>query len=185
MIGRLRRLVVEAKTAAGAARRKFVADNLDQEPRIGSYQWFYYPMVVLINLYCAAVADEQTAALQAIGQWALTCWLVLGLACPVLALTGRVLTAQAAKAQPLQPNPGVGGAYLQLTGDGGVWATILIYFACWLSVFDWGDPLYTTGYFLMGIPGGFMFTVRSVWRVRQTRRRARLIRLRLQNRGLA
>lgn len=173
------------RRALAEATRRFVVDNLNSEPRIGSFQWFYYPMLTVIGLYCALVADAQTTSLQSIGQWALVGWISLTVACPVLALIGRLLTNHAAKAEPLQPNPGVGGAWLQLTGDGGVWLTILIYFACWVNVFDWGDPLYTTGYFLMGIPGGFLFTLRSIWRLRQTRQRARIIRIRRQNRGLA
>lgn len=138
-------------------------------------------MIVLDGLYTWLAADEFTLAItHTLGPLPAGGWLALTLLCPVLSLTGRVLTGRAAKAEPDQPNPGVAGAWLQLTGDGGVWFTILTYFVCWVNVFRWGDPLYTTFYFLMGIPGGALFTLRSSRRLIQIRRRRRLIRLRRQ-----
>lgn len=191
MIRQLRQLAdaaarVPAAAAAFAttARRRFVANNLDQEPRIGVFQWFYYPMFVVDGLYTWLVADEYTKAITGtLGPLVAAGWLLLTLSCPIIALTGRVLTYTASKAPPGQPNPGVAGAYLQLTGDGGVWFTILVYFVCFANTFEWGQPLYTTFYFLMGIPGGFMFTLRSVYRLRQVRRRVELLRQRRRHRG--
>ena len=62
---------------------------------------------------------------------------------------------------------------MQFAGDGGVWGLILVYTACLINTTYWGQPLYVTIYFLMGIPGGFMFTLRSMRRLRQIKRRER------------
>jgi hypothetical protein len=147
-----------------------------KEERIQDYQAFYYPMIATAGIYCWLVADDLTTALNgALGGWAYNGWLALNIVCPILARLGRRLTANAAKKAEGEANPGVAGALLQLTGDGGVFGAIVIYFICFCSVFYWGMPMYTTFFFLMGIPGGFLFTLRSVQRWLEIRRREKRI----------
>lgn len=149
-------------------KRRFLAD-LDAE-RISSFQSFYYPMIMVAGLYCGFGADAPTAALaDTLGRPVYLGWLCLNIACPMSTLLGRRLYAKAATAQPGQPNPAAGAAAMQLVGDGGVWGAILIYFGCFVNTFYWGQGIYPTFFFLMGIPGGFMFTLRSWRRWRQIR----------------
>lgn len=151
------------------------------EERAEDLQRVYYPMLMVAGLYCWLGSDEMTKPLTAmIGQGpvsstAIGAFIGLHLVCPVLTLAGRRLTKKTSKIPHGEPNPGVGAAMAQLSGDGGILGAILIYFACIVGSFEWGQPMYTTFYFLMGIPGGFLFTLRSWRRWRQIKKRGRRI----------
>lgn len=155
-----------------ARRRKFLYD-IDQE-RISSFQSFYYPMVFVAGLYLAFGADEPTRALaDTLGSTAFHSWLALHFICPPATLIGRRMWRKADTAAAGEPNSGLLGARLQLLGDGGVWAAICIYVACLINTSYWGSAIYPSFYLLMGVPGGFMFTLRSWRRLRQINERAR------------
>jgi hypothetical protein len=51
-----------------------------------------------------------------------------------------------------------------------VWGAIITYIACVINTSLWGQGLYGAFFVLMGVPGGFMFTLRSVRRLLQIRR---------------
>lgn len=156
-------------------RRRFL-QNLDEE-RISSFQTFYYWMIVLAGLYIWLVAEEPTRALlDTLGPGVYEGWVVLNLVCPLMTLIGRKLYNKSADIGEGKPNPAYGAALLQLWGDAGVWSAILIYAGCFFTTFYWGEPLYATFFFLMGIPGGFRFTWRSWRRIRQIHRTERRLR---------
>lgn len=148
-----------------------------REERIQDYQAFYYPMIATAGVYCWLVADDLTTAMEPVlGGWSYGGWLALNIICPIIARVGRHMTAHAATKVEGENNPAVMGALLQLTGDAGVFGAIIIYFVCFCAVFYWGMPMYTTFFFLMGIPGGFLFTIRSVQRWNEIRAREKKLR---------
>lgn len=148
-------------------RRHVFLMNLDEE-KITSWQWFYYPMIVFAGVYLWLGADEPTKVLiDNLGPHVYEGWLTLNIVPPVMTLVGRRLYAKAATYPEGAPNPGYGAALLQLWGDLGVWSAILIYALCTFNTTEWGQPLYATFYFAMGIPGGFLFSLRSWRRLRE------------------
>lgn len=157
-------------------RRKF--DLRVSQELIADYQRFYYPMIMCAGLYCAFVAEDQAKGLDQLtgSHVAFIGWLALNIVCPIGTLIGRRIFARSATKRPGEANQAPLGAYLQLWCDGGVWAAILIYFACWFMSFHWGDAMYTTWFFLMGLPGGFLFTYRSWQRVHGMERRRKRLR---------
>lgn len=152
--------------------REFLVD-LD-EGKIRSYQTMYYVLITVAGVNLMFVADEPPQMLQdSLGPQYYAAWLVLNLVCPPMALFGRWITSRAAKKPPGQPNSAYGAAVLQLAGDGGVWGAIIVYVACVINTTWWGQGLYGAFFVLMGVPGGFMFALRSARRLLQIKRRER------------
>jgi hypothetical protein len=175
-------MIARARAAIDKTRARWRRFELRvDEERAETLQRVYYPMLVVAGLYCWLGSDEMTKPLtKMIGEGPLTAFTLGGfiglhLVCPVLTLIGRRLTARTATIPAGEPNPGVGAALLQLSGDGGILGAILIYFGCIVGSFEWGQPMYTTFYFLMGVPGGFLFTLRSWRRWKQIQRRGKRI----------
>jgi hypothetical protein len=100
-------------------------------------------------------------------------WLWMNFLCPTLTLIGRRLTTVAAGVEPGQPNPAYGAAWLQLTGDSGVWMGVIVYAVCVFHDGWWKEHLYVVAFMSMGILGGGMFTLRSLRRLAQINRRDR------------
>jgi hypothetical protein len=162
----IRRTVEVALAKAVVAYHKAL-EEIDNES-IRGYQRFYYPTVMLAGLYLWLAADEPTQALaDTLGSVAYTGWLLLHFICPPAALIGRRVYGRG-------EDSGIRGtlylgARLQLIGDAGVWAAICIYVACLINTAYWGQAIYPSFYLLMGVPGGFRFTLRSWRRLRQLR----------------
>lgn len=150
------------------ARRRRYLRELDNES-VAGYQRGYYPVIMLAGLYLAIGADEPTRALaDTLGAPSYHAWLLLHFICPPIALYGRYVYDQTDLATRQKF-----GARLQLIGDGGLWAAICIYVACLLNTSYWGSAIYPSFYLLMGVPGGFRFTLRSWRRLQQANQRAR------------
>lgn len=156
--------LIAALEYAIGARQRFLQDIDDESIR--GYQKWYYPTIIVAGLYCWLGADQPTQALAVtLGQVAYSSWLLLHFLCPPAALIGRWVYDRGerlGKRDTLYL-----GARLQLIGDAGVWAAILIYVACLINTTYWGAAIYPSFYLLMGIPGGFRFTLRSWRRLRQ------------------
>lgn len=154
-------------------RRRRFFENLDEES-IRGFQTMYYWFIVCAGLYQVVSNGPPEAVAVSLGHPYYEGWVWLNVACPPMTLIGRRIFSKVGKdSEPGDPNGSHGAALLMLAGDGGVFGLIVIYTACLVNTVYWGQPLYTTIYFLMGIPGGFMFTLRSVRRLMQIRRRAR------------
>jgi hypothetical protein len=139
---------------------------------IASFQAMYYTLIITAGLYLvfAATAPPQNVE-PVMGHPQYQWWLGLNIVCPAMSLIGRRLTTRAGKAAPGEPNPGLGAAWMQLTGDAGVWFAIILYVWCVAATSWWGQGLYGAFFVLMGIPGGGMFTLRSFRRLLQIKRR--------------
>lgn len=166
-------LLARVRRMAKARRRKFF-ETLDTES-IRGFQTMYYWFIIFAGLYLVFGASGPPEAIAvSLGHPYYEGWVWLNIVCPLMTLWGRRVYDNAGKrAAPGEPNSSRAGATLQFAGDGGVWGLILIYTACLINTTYWGQPLYVTIYFLMGIPGGFMFTLRSARRLRQIKRRER------------
>lgn len=168
----LRKSLYTILLALEIKRKRFLI-TLDAE-RISGFQAFYYPMISFAGVYLWLIADQPTEALlQALGPYVYEGWLTLNIVCPQMTLFGRRLYSKAATVKPGKSNSSYGAAWLQFWGDAGVWGAILIYAACLFNSYFIGQPLYTAFYFLMGIPGGFMFTLRSWRRIHEIHRTER------------
>lgn len=151
-------------------RRKFYSD-LDAES-IRQFQTMYYWLIVFAGIYQIISLGPPEAVASSLGHPYYEFWVLLNILCPPMTLIGRRIFIRVGRdTLPGEPNSSRGAALLMLAGDGGVWGLILIYTACLVNTAYWGQPLYTTIYFLMGIPGGFMFTLRSSRRLVQIKRR--------------
>jgi hypothetical protein len=102
-------------------------------------------------------------------------WLWMNFICPMLTLLGRRLTTRAAHVEPGKPNSAMGAAWLQLTGDSGVWMGVILYTTCVFNNGWWREHLYVVAFVSMGIMGGGMFTARSIRRLAQINRRDRRV----------
>lgn len=148
---------------------------LDNES-IATFQATYYALITVAGLYLITVADGPPQNVEPVMGWPwYQCWLGMNIACPAMSLIGRRLTARAALAKPGQPTLALPAAWMQLTGDAGVWFCILIYVACILVTTEWGTGVYGFFFVLMGIPGGAMFTLRSLRRLLQIKHRERAL----------
>lgn len=157
-------VLLEVLSYALNAREKFL-EGLDDES-IRGYQKFYYPTVMVAGLYLWLAADAPTQALaDTLGEVAFSSWLLLHFICPPATLIGRRVYARGES--EFRRDLKRLGARLQLLGDSGVWAAICIYVACLINTTYWGDAIYPSFYLLMGVPGGFRFTLRSWRRLRQ------------------
>lgn len=142
------------------------------EEAVTTLKWIFYPMIVVAGLYSGLAADEQTAAIaETLGHPILLFWLAMNVGCPIIALCGQTLYRRAAEKSEGEDNNAVGGAWFQLWGDTGVFGAISIAFVSWATTFTWGQPMYFTFFFLMGIPASALFSYRSWRRLRQIRRR--------------
>lgn len=147
--------------------------TLDAES-IRNFQAMYYVFIMVGGLYLLCFAQLPPQPIEdTLGRPIYVGWLLLNIICPIMMFIGRRLTARASVAEPGAGNPGVGGAWLQLAGDGGIWGAICIYIMCVFSASWWGQGLYAVFFVGMGVPGGAMFTYRSYRRLRQIGRRAR------------
>jgi hypothetical protein len=132
----------------------------------------YYPIIIAFTLYLALFADGPPQGVDAeLGDVGYYCWLMLGSVFPAASLLGRYLFESAAKTAEGDPNSAYGGAWLMFGGDFGVWMAIDIYLYCVFGAAWWGEAFWGLGFVLMGVPGGAIFTYRSMRRLRQIRRR--------------
>jgi hypothetical protein len=142
---------------------------LDQE-RISTYQTMYYLLIITAGLYLALVASAPPQLIEVtLGPINYLGFLALNIVCPLMTLIGRRIVTLAARRPLGGSNGAFGGAWLQLAGDSGVWGAIIVYIACVINTSVWGQGLYGAFFVLMGVPGGFMFTLRSVRRLMQIR----------------
>jgi hypothetical protein len=152
-------------------RRQRFFEGLDAES-IRGFQTMYYWFIVVAGLYQLVSDGPPEPVAASLGPPYYEGWVLLNIVCPIMTLIGRRIFGKVGRdTLPGAPNGSRGAALLQLAGDGGVWGLILIYTACLINTTYFGQPLYVTIYFLMGVPGGFMFTLRSVRRVLQIKRR--------------
>lgn len=136
------------------------------------FQATYYVLIMIAGLYLLLGANSPPQNVEPVmGHVQYLMWLGLNVICPAMTLVGRRLTKRAANMPAGQPNPAKGAAWLQLVGDAGVWGAVMIYVVCLLATTSWGQGLYGAFFVLMGIPGGAMFTLRSLRRVSEIRRR--------------
>lgn len=145
---------------------------VDAELIIPFQKFVYYPIIIGFTMYLAFFADGAPQGVnESLGGSAYVCWLILGSVFPALSLFGRYLFDSAAKTAPGEPNSAYGGAWLMLAGDFGVWSAIGIYLACVVNAAWWGQAFWGLGFVVMGIPGGGIFTYRSIRRIRQIKNR--------------
>jgi hypothetical protein len=110
-----------------------------------------------------------------LGEPSYTAWAWIVVVCPPITLIGRRLTNLSTGRAPGDSNPAWGAAWLQFTGDLGVWLAVSV-FVYELFRFDrhwWSANLFLLLFLIMGVLGGFMFTVRSVRRLVGVKRRVR------------
>lgn len=158
-------------------RRKRLFDffvDLDHES-VRGFQVMYYWFIIGAGLYLALFAEGAPEPIAvSLGHPFYEGWVALNIICPAMTLIGRRMFRKVGKNTiPGAPNNSRAAASLMFGGDGGVWGLILVYTACLFNATHWGQPLYVTIYFLMGVPGGFMFTLRSWRRLRQIKSRER------------
>jgi len=150
--------------------------RLDSE-KVTSFQTTYYILLAAGSTYLWLGARRGTETIeQTLTPVAYNGWLILNIAAPICTLWGRRLVTISARIKPNEPNPALLGAWLQAAGDGGVWGAICIYIGCVINTTWWGQPLYASFFVLMGVPAGFMFTVRSWRRICQINARANRMR---------
>lgn len=149
--------------------------RLDTES-VTTFQSMYYCVFMVAAVLMVAMPDMHAFYVsESLGRYYYDMWLIATLVCPVLTLIGRRLTTRAAHTSPCGPNFAYGAAWLQLSGDLGVWGTVLVYVSAMLATDWWSRELYTFGFMLMGVLGGAMFTLRSARRIAQIEHRARLV----------
>lgn len=156
---------------------------LDDE-RIDTFQVMYYVLIVVAGSYLMFVArtapvgiEDQDLLMPILGHPFYEGWCALNIICPMMTLIGRHIGVKAAGLAEGQANSGVGAAWLRLAGDTGVWGAILIYIVCVFNTAWWGQGLYGAFFVMMGVPGGFMFSLRSMRRLMQMREYAHHLKL--------
>jgi hypothetical protein len=165
--------MVPAVIGALVRRYKAFLTVLDAES-IVAFQAMYYTIIAGAGLYLWLAADAPPQNVEPVmGHVQYQLWLGLNIICPIGTLVGRWLTSRSAKIDAGEPNPALGAAWLQFVCDAGVWGAIAIYVACIFETTEWGAGLYGAFFVLMGIPGGFMFTLRSGRRLLQIKKRER------------
>lgn len=145
---------------------------VDAELIVPFQKYVYYPIISVFTLYLVFFADGAPQYVdRTLGDSAYWCWLALGSAFPALSLFGRHLYDISLKAAEGEPNSAYGGARLMLAGDFGVWMAIIIYLGCVFGAAWWGEAVWGIAFVVMGIPGGGIFTYRSLRRMRQIKDR--------------
>lgn len=159
----------------GRLRREFIRNfnqALDEE-QVKPFHYTYLIIFIVAGLYLLLFAQGAPQNVEPVmGHGSYLLWCGLNVACPVSTLVGKHFTKKSAGLDPHTPNPALGAAWLQFTGDFGVWATVVIYLICFAQTSYWGQSVYGVFFVFMGVPGGFYFTLRSVRRIRQINRRA-------------
>ena len=147
--------------------------RLDSET-VTSYQTVYYLILATAGVYLWLGARIAPQPLEdTLTPVYYSAWLALNIAAPLSTLYGRRCMTVGARIKPGEPNPTLFGAWMQAAGDSGVWIAVCIYVACVFNTSYWGQALYASFFVLVGVPGGFMFTVRSWRRICQINHRAR------------
>lgn len=155
------------KTVIGFLRK------LDTES-VTTFQTMYYVVFTVAAVFMVAMPDIHAYYVSgSLGRYYYDMWLMATLVCPSLTMIGRRLATRAAHTPPNKPNFAYGAAYLQLSGDIGVWGTILVYVTSMMITDWWSKELYTFGFMIMGVAGGAMFTMRSTRRIIQINQRVR------------
>lgn len=150
---------------------------LDRE-QVVAFQGMYYVLFSIGGAAMLFVPGIDAAAGQVymeLGPASYMAWTIIVMVCPVITMIGRRLTSASTGREPGAANPAWGAAWLQFTGDFGVWAAINI-FAYELFRFNhcwWAENLFLFLFLIMGVLGGFMFTFRSVRRLASTKRHVR------------
>lgn len=154
-----------------------ILELLDRE-QVLAFQGMYYTVFCIGGLLMLFVPGIDAAAGQVylmLGPTSYRGWAAMVVVCPPITLVGRRLTTMSTGRAPGDPNPAWGAAWLQFTGDFGVWTAINIF--CWeLFRYDhqwWSENLFLFLFLLMGVLGGFMFTFRSVRRLVDIKREVR------------
>lgn len=148
---------------------------LDRE-QVQAFQGMYYVIFVLGALVLMFVPGADIGPVDdMLGPTSYQAWLIMNLICPPLTLIGRRLTTLAVRKAPNEPNSAWGAAWLQFTGDLGVWlgVNIFVYEMFRFSAAWWLYNVYFTIFMLMGILGGSMFTFRSSRRLIEIKRAVR------------
>lgn len=150
---------------------------LDRE-QVLAFQGMYYVLFSLGGAAMLTVPGIDAAAghmYLMLGGVSYRAWAVMVALCPMFTLIGRRLTARSTGLHPDEPHSAWGAAWLQLTGDSGLWAAINIF--CYeLFRYDrqwWSENLFLFLLLIMGVLGGFMFTFRSVRRLVEIKRYVR------------
>lgn len=154
-----------------------IIEMLDRE-QVLAFQGMYYALFSVGGALMLFVPGIDAAAGQVylmLGPASYGAWTLMVMLCPPITMLGRRLTARSTGLKPGDPNSAWGAAWLQFTGDFGVWSAINIF--CWeLWRFDhqwWSENLFLFLFLLMGVLGGFMFTFRSVRRLVGVKRKVR------------
>lgn len=152
-----------------------VVTILDRE-EVRAFQGMYYVIFSLGAVMLLFVPGVDAAAGQVylmLGPASYKGWAAINLVCPPITLIGRRMTSQAALKSAGESNSAWGAAWLQLTGDFGVWCGLTI-FVYELFRYDprwWAQNLFIFLFLIMGVLGGAMFTFRSTRRLIGTKRR--------------
>lgn len=156
----------------------WISDLLYRE-QVLAFQGMYYVIFSVGGLLMLTVPGIDAAAGQMylmLGRTSYAAWAAMVMVCPVITLIGRRLTTMSTGRRPGEPNPAWGAAWLQFTGDFGVWLAINIF--CYeLFRFDhhwWAENLFLFLFLIMGVLGGSMFTIRSVQRLVGVKRQVRV-----------
>lgn len=96
-------------------------------------------------------------------------WLLMNLVCPISTLVGRRIGQQVAGKEEGEANAGAGAAWLRLFGDSGVWNSVNLWMVVLFYTDWWKANLFVVYFMIMGVFGGFMFTLRSIRRLAQIR----------------
>lgn len=150
---------------------------LDRE-EVRAFQGMYYVVFSLGAVMLLFVPGVDAAAgivHLMLGSASYTGWAAINLVCPTITLIGRRLTTKAANTRPGESNSAWGAAWLQLTGDSGVWfgVNIFVYEVLRFNPHWWEQNLFLFLFLIMGVGGGAMFTFRSLRRLIGTKRRVR------------
>jgi hypothetical protein len=154
-----------------------ILEMLDRE-QVLAFQGMYYVLFSVGGAAMLLVPGIDAAAGQVylmLGPASYRGWAIMVTLCPPITMIGRRLTSRSTGLAAGDPNPAWGAAWLQFTGDFGVWTAINIF--CWeLFRYDhhwWSENLFLFLFLVMGVLGGFMFTFRSVRRLVAIKRQVR------------
>lgn len=155
----------------------WIVAALDRE-EVRAFQGMYYVVFCAGGLMLLLVPGVDAACGEVylmLGPASYMAWAWIVVICPPITLIGRRLTNLSTGREPGESNPAWGAAWLQFTGDVGVWlaVNIFVYELFRLDQRWWELNLFLFLFLIMGVLGGFMFTVRSVRRLIGIKRTAR------------